>query len=72
MTPDAEQMVCALRVDPRTLTLNQIGMLLDSLRALVVVTPQGQPCFRSTNGIPMGMPTRTTRIVRATLRALLP
>lgn len=44
--------------------------LLEAFDAMVVVTPQGQPCYRSGNGLPMGMPKRVERKVRAALRSL--
>lgn len=38
-----------------------------ALRAITVTTAQGQVCFRTTNGVPMGMPKRLERIARAAL-----
>lgn len=46
------------------------GELERALRACCTVAPWGQVCFRTTNGIPMGMPKRTERIVSDVLKRL--
>jgi hypothetical protein len=64
-----------------TSRIGQVGNVLravrseepDALReafdAMVIVTPQGQPCYRTSNGIPQGMPKAIERKVRRALAA---
>jgi hypothetical protein len=40
-----------------------------ALDAMVIVTAQGQPCYRTSNDIPQGMPKKVERIVRRALRS---
>ena len=44
--------------------------LMQAFRAMVVVTPQGQPCYKTADGLPQGMPRRVERVVRHTLKVL--
>lgn len=44
--------------------------LMQAFRAMVVVTPQGRPCYKTENGLPQGMPWRVERVVRHTLKVL--
>lgn len=44
-------------------------LLREAFDAMVIVTSWGQPCYRTGNGIPMGMPKRVERKVRAALLA---
>ena len=44
-----------------------VERLMKALNVMVIITKQGQPCYRSTNGLPMGMPRRVERTVRAAL-----
>lgn len=46
------------------------GELLRALRACVIVTKQGQPCYRTANGVPQGMPKRVEREVLNVITAL--
>jgi len=39
----------------------------EALRACVIVTSQGQPCYRTADDVPQGMPRKVERIVRAAL-----
>jgi hypothetical protein len=47
----------------------RLAKLTAALDALVVVTPQGQVCFRSHNGVPMGMSRKQERLAQAALDA---
>jgi len=40
-----------------------------AFRAMVIVTQQGQPCYRTANNIPQGMPRKVERAVREALAA---
>ena len=34
------------------------------IKAIIIETPQGQPCYRTINGVPMEMPKRVELLVR--------
>jgi hypothetical protein len=40
---------------------------MEAFNAMLIVTPQGQPCYRTGNGIPIGMPKAIEKKVRAAL-----
>lgn len=68
----------AVRVEPDTewecgdmchrCTADAYPALRAAFDAMVIVTKQGQPCYRSAGGVPMGMPKRIERIVRRALK----
>jgi hypothetical protein len=55
------------QTEPRRWTKRE-KLLLEAIHALTCWSRNGtQLCFKTGNGIPMGMPKRTERIVRAAL-----
>ena len=48
----------------------RVKLLVAAIDAMVIVTAQGQPCYRTSNGIPQGMPRQVERIVRRALEVL--
>jgi hypothetical protein len=43
---------------------------LEAFHAMVIVTKQGQPCYRTSNGVPQGMPKAVERKAKRALKAL--
>jgi hypothetical protein len=48
----------------------RVKLMRAAIEAMVIVTRQGQPCYRTSNGIPQGMPRQVERIVRRALEVL--
>ena len=44
--------------------------VLAAFDAMVIVAHWGQPCYRTANDVPMGMPKEVEKKVRAALKAL--
>ena len=44
--------------------------LREAFCAMVIVTRWGQPCYRTLDGVPQGMPEHIEKKVRAALKAL--
>lgn len=47
----------------------KLARCVEALDAMVIVTDSGQPCYRTGNGIPQGIPRRIERVVCAALAA---
>ena len=47
-----------------------VKKLLAAFNAMVFVAHWGQPCYRTANDVPMGMPKKVEKAVRAALTAL--
>lgn len=47
----------------------KLAKVVEALEAMVIVMESGQPCYRTGNGIPQGMPRKVERVVRAAIAA---
>lgn len=47
-----------------------INKVLEAFDAMVIVAHWGQPCYRTLNDVPMGMPKNVEKKVRTALKAL--
>ena len=47
-----------------------INKLLAAFDAMIMVAHWGQPCYRTANDVPMGMPKKVEKVVIVALRAL--
>ena len=47
-----------------------VKKLLAAFDAMVIVAHWGQPCYRTANDVPMGMPRKVEKVVRTALRTL--
>lgn len=54
----------------KNLSQPTINKVLAAFDAMVIVARWGQPCYRTLNDVPMGMPKQVEKKVRAALKAL--
>mgnify|MGYP001580764556 FL=1 len=54
----------------KKLSQTTIEKILSAFDAMVIVAHWGQPCYRTANDVPMGMPKHVEKKVRAALKAL--
>ena len=54
----------------KKLSQTTIEKILSAFDAMVIVAHWGQPCYRTANDVPMGMPKEVETKVRAALKAL--
>ena len=52
------------------LSQKTVTKLVEAFNAMVVVRYWGQPCYRTANDVPMGMPRKVEKVVRAALKTL--